>query len=458
VAINRRDLLKLGGVTIGSSMLGQALFPLKVEAEGKPKPRGTARNCIFIALSGCISPPDTWDFKESHTTPKDFDVQKITSDLYLPKALFPNAQEWGPKVAMVRSMHARELVHFTGQYHTQTGRALNLALGKEIPAFGTVIAAELESQRRESDSFPTYVSTSLSKNRVTAIGSGFFGARYAGVDLDPAAVFDVFGSKDSDTMEILARRFRARAQLAQASPVTGPVLGEKGSAFKDFYDTAFSVLNDRRWANVFALSPGDEEYVSDFGRGCLLARNLLAADAGTRFVYVCDNSPWDHHSYIYDRTKASNLYTQCQNFDRNFTKLLTDLEARPGHEAGKTLLDETLVLATSEFGRVPYLNAAEGRDHYGTCYSTLYAGGGVKAGRVIGKTNEDCSEVIDLGWSHKLRPFHDNNVATIYSALGIDYTKSVQNAPSGRAYQYVQTAPVGGSEYQSNEPFDELFA
>ena len=71
-------------------------------------------------------------------------------------------------------MRANELIHFNGQYHTQAGRTLNPAVAREIPAFGSVISFELSSQRRETDTFPTYVSTALTKARAGSIGSGFF--------------------------------------------------------------------------------------------------------------------------------------------------------------------------------------------------------------------------------------------------------------------------------------------
>jgi uncharacterized protein (DUF1501 family) len=120
-------------------------------------------------------------------------------------------------------------------------------------------------------------------------------------------------------------------------------------------------------------------------------------------------------------------------------------------------LDETLVVATSEFGRMPTMNSAAGRDHYNKAFTSLLAGGGVQGHRILGKTNEDCSECIDVGWNHKQQPAIDNLVATIYSALGIDWTKKIENTPSGRAYEYVQTAPLGESNFIPNDPISELF-
>ena len=91
-------------------------------------------------------------------------------------------------------------------------------------------------------------------------------------------------------------------------------------------------------------------------------------------------------------------------------------------------------MAQSEFGRTPGMNPVAGRDHYKGAYAGLYAGGGVAGGRVLGTTDADGSTCLDTGWRHKTQPFMDNTVATIYSALGIDWTKTVTNTPSGRDY------------------------
>jgi len=87
----------------------------------------------------------------------------------------------------------------------------------------------------------------------------------------------------------------------------------------------------------------------------------------------------------------------------------------------------------------------------------LFAGGGVKGGRIIGKTDEQGGYCVEPGWKHKPQPCQDNVVATIYSALGIDWRKTITNTPSGRAYHYVETAPVGAAEFINNDHIEELF-
>ena len=138
-----------------------------------------------------------------------------------------------------------------------------------------------------------------------------------------------------------------------------------------------------------------------------------------------------------------------------FSSLVQDLSTMPGHEPGKTLLDETMICLVHEFGRNPEMNANAGRDHWGPCFANLFMGGGVKPGRVIGKT--DGYKVLDVGWNHKEQPMMDHIVSTIYSALGIDWSKKIVDTPSGRAYEYQQTAPLGGPAFIPLTEIGELF-
>ena len=228
-------------------------------------------------------------------------------------------------------------------------------------------------------------------------------------------------------------------------------MGTQVSPFEVFYDYAYHIVTDPRWSKVFQVSDAERDRYGrgQLGDGLVLAKNLLKADAGTRFVYISEsiggNGPWDFHAAIYDRTKPQNLYTKCLEWDQAFTALLQDLAAAPGHEPGKTLLDETIIVSTGEFGRTPNFNTGLGRDHYDKTFTSLLVGGGIKGQRVIGKTNDDCSACIDNGWNHREQPQIDNLVATIYSALGIDWRKKIENTPSGRAYHYVQSAPIGSN-------------
>ena len=119
------------------------------------------------------------------------------------------------------------------------------------------------------------------------------------------------------------------------------------------------------------------------------------------------------------------------------------------------MLDETMVVLGHEFGRTPEMNLNFGRDHWGASYTDLFIGGGVKPGRVIGKT--EGGKTLDNGWKYKEQPMKDHVTSTIYSALGVDYSKKIANTPSGRAYEYQQTAPLGGPSFIPLAEIEELF-
>jgi len=114
-----------------------------------------------------------------------------------------------------------------------------------------------------------------------------------------------------------------------------------------------------------------------------------------------------------------------------------------------------MVVIGHEFGRTPDMNLNFGRDHWGPAYTDVFIGGGVKPGRMIGRTEGGKS--IDHGWAYKQQPMKDHVTATVYSALGIDYSKKFEKTPSGRAYEYQQTAPLGGPSFIPLTDIAELF-
>src|SRR5262249_5753873 len=135
---------------------------------------------------------------------------------------------------------------------------------------------------------------------------------------------------------------------------------------------------------------------TNFGNSLIIARNLVGARRGTRFVQVTFGG-WDHHSNIYNKN-ANSLYTQMKTFDPAYSALLTDLASAPGSQGG-TLLDETVVVVLGEFGRtVGPLNAQGGRDHF-LRMSVVFAGGGIRGGTVIGATDDAGKDAKDFGWA-----------------------------------------------------------
>jgi len=121
------------------------------------------------------------------------------------------------------------------------------------------------------------------------------------------------------------------------------------------------------------------------------------------------------------------------------------------------MLDKTLVMALGEFGRTPgELTDILGRDHWPNVRCGAFAGAGVKGGRLIGATDDQGGSVTDFGW-HKNRLIYPEDVtATIYSVLGIDWTKKLSGAPSGRDFQYVE--PMSGTDFIGSTEVKELFS
>ncbi|MBI3472182.1 MAG: DUF1501 domain-containing protein [Candidatus Solibacter usitatus] len=457
VVQSRRDLLKLGGLGILAAS-ADAVWPLQLGAsQSKVTPRGTARNVLFYEISGAISHVESFDFKDSAGCPKDLDVRKVPGfsggDLYLPHLLFPKLEKHIDKFAIYRAMLSHEEVHFRGQYYQQTGRQLNLAFAREIPSLGSVIAMELEQRRREHDTFPAYMSFHLEKGAAGALSTGFLPPRFSVVDINPEAA--VKGNAlEKKALDLMEERWRLLRALHEAERPLVSKMGKEMAGYDDFYTTAHRLLSDERWPAAFQISDQDRKRYGNHSVGisAILARNVLAQDAGTHYIHLC-HPGWDHHVQIWDRKASSNHYTLCSELDPTLSSLMEDLSTtRSRTDPSKTLLDETLVVVMSEFGRTPgALNNMAGRDHYNRCYPVLFAGAGVKGGRILARTDKDGAKCLDTGWNHKEQPRMENVAATMFSALGIDWSKEIKNTPSGRAYTYVD--PLGPSGYI---PTDEI--
>lgn len=451
---SRRELLKFGGLGIlGASAEG--VWPLQLQANPtmKVKPRGNARNVIFFELAGALSHVDSFDFKENKSTQADFDVRKTSTGIYVPHALFPRMVNVMDRVAHVRSFVSHEEVHLRGQYYVQAGRQLNVAFAPEIPSIGSVVAAELERRRRETDTFPTYVSFNLTTNQVGALATGFLPPRFSVFDLNPEEALKGM-TLDQKATELLEERWRLLAGLREIQKSRTSSLGRNITGFEDFSVTAKQLLMDPRWPAAFQISEADRKRYGNtsVGLSSILARNILQQDGGTHYIHICHNG-WDHHKSIWDKKAKTNHYILIQEMDPAAASLLEDLGSIPSSASpGKSLLDETLVVIMGEFGRTPGpLNFMAGRDHHKHCFPAMFAGAGVKGGLVLGASDADGAKCIDTGWNRKAQPRIENVVATIYSALGIDWSKEVRNLPSGRTYTYVD--PLGANGWI---PTDEL--
>jgi len=195
--------------------------------------------------------------------------------------------------------------------------------------------------------------------------------------------------------------------------------GVQGSGMAELghmHQKAFEVLHSEASRRAFELERESDALRDNYGRhkfgqSVLLARRLV--EAGARLVQVnwpregkaeVSGSPlWDTH-----RNNASRVRdVLCPQFDRTFATLIADLQSRG-------LLDETLVVVMGEFGRSPKINAAGGRDHWGSCFSVALAGAGIGGGQIIGASDR-------LGGVPISRPVRPPDLAaTIFHLLGLD--------------------------------------
>jgi hypothetical protein len=335
----------------------------------------------------------------------------------------PHLATCADDIALVRSMHTESFNHHPGQLAMNTGVP---TFGR--PSMGAWLTYGLGSVSKD---LPGYVV--LTAGRGTSAGatswtSGFLPTTYQGVLFrskgepvlnlnNPAGLSD---EMERQTIETLARLNRARHER-----VGDPEIKSRISA----YELAFRMQSaaprlldlsgetkqtldmyglDRKEPKIKAARGGGAGEFHAFAKNCLLARRLV--EQGVRFVNLYHAS-WDHHSNL-----DAELGHNCLMADQPVAALIKDLKRRG-------LLESTLVLWMSEFGRTPLgenragYKAVTGRDHHPFAFSLWLAGGGIKGGQVIGKTD-------DIGWNIVEDPIHINDYhATILSLFGLNHLK-----------------------------------
>ena len=449
---SRRRFMQVAGTGLVASWFADVVDPKLLFARTiapNVSLRSTAKSCIFIFLPGAPSQIDTWDLKEGSWTPTDFaPTTYLGGNLRFPQALMPSTATHLDDLVIVRSGLAWAAVHTLGQAWAQIARNPGGATGAIAPHIGAVVSIESQANRAVSDVLPGFIAL----NSGSIPGSGYLAAKYAPFGVTTAATgLPTISHPDG------AARFTDRWNLIHSldqNRTTG-ALGKPSLDMNDFYDQSKALMDAPGINNLFSFSTDDHAKYgsSTFGDSLIVARNLVGARRGTRFVQATLNG-WDHHSGIYDKpgNGVNSLYTQCAMFDPAFGALLGDLKTTPGSVAGKTLLDETMVVVVAEFGRtVGVLNNQAGRDHF-LRISYVFAGGGIRGGRVLGATNAAGDQVSDYGWSGNRDVRPEDVTSTVYSALGIDYTTVRHDDPLNRGFEYVPFAKDG-----TYQPINELF-
>jgi uncharacterized protein (DUF1501 family) len=427
---HRRDFLKAGAL----GCLGISLAELlRAEAQGAIDSKDSGKNAIFLYLPGGQSHHDTWDMKPDS---KDADVRgefkpiaTRVPGLQICEHM-PKLAQQADKYAVLRSVHHTLAAHAPGQQYMRSGNKPSPSI--EYPNHGSVIAKE----HRAPVGIPPYVSLPVARTNGGVETPGYLGVKYSSfaVTSDPnAADFSVraLATPEGLTFDRIEKRIKFMQSLD--TRFRGVELkSQQLEGMDSFYQMAYDILQSSRAREAFDLNRVDsktrERYGrTPFGQACLLARRLV--EVGVRCVAV-DFGSWDTHRDNFKTLKTRLLPT----FDAGVAALLADL-----HDSG--LLDNTVVWCTGEFGRTPKVNSNAGRDHWARAMSMIMAGGGIKGGQVIGKTDDKAAEPTDLPYSP------DDAAASFLHALGIDHHKEY-HTPTGR--------PVMISRH--GNPIRELFA
>lgn len=419
---NRREFLfvgMLGGMGLSLPNMLRAAQKQGRQLGGKA---GQAQSVIQIYLPGGCSAQESWDPRVG--MPIEYrgplgHVQTAIPGVYFSQNL-KNTAKIADRLTVIRSMTHGEAAHERGTHNMFTGYRPSPALS--YPSFGTVISHEFGPRKN----LPPYVCIPNQPNKFA--GTGYLGSAFGPFSLGSDPASGNFSVRDlSLPSGVDTQRFDKRKSMRAAVDDHFSSL-EKSDALDgmdSFYQRAYSLISSEKAREAFAIEKEDNKLRDAYGRNqagqrMILARRLV--EAGVRYVTLTYGS-WDHH----DGIENANNRTM-PDFDKAFATLITDLEQRG-------LLDSTLVMVTSEFGRTPMINKTAGRDHWPKVFSAVLAGGGIKKGFVYGMADptgaepeEDPMDVMSFA-------------KTVYHQVGIDAEKELM-APGDRPIEIVDGGKV----------------
>lgn len=405
---SRRDALRLAtSGALGASLSGW-MPVLAHAAASAPTPAPKRKSCILLYMDGGPSHLDTFDPKGTESGGEFQAIDTATSGIKISEHLPEIAKQMG-KITLLRGMSTAEGAHPRAKHLMHTGYREGVG-GLSYPSMGAIASAEIGNPNLP---IPNFVAIGRSQ------GAGFLGARHAPLIVnDPTK--GVENLRPLVTAGQFDRRFGLLEQMESAFLKDYQV--GSGNDHLTTYQRAVEMIRSKE-AQSFDLSKESSETKAKYGsgrfaQGCLLARRLV--ETGVSFVEV-NLGGWDTHQDNFTRVKA--LSTQ---IDTPIAALLADLKERG-------MLDSTLVIWMGDFGRTPKINSRgekPGRDHYPRAWTSFMAGGGVKGGRVIGKTDEKGGTVVDSPVSAV------DFMGGVCQILGIDASKWYQT-PIGRPIRIV---------------------
>lgn len=407
-----------------SSLLGVGLAPAfsgRLMAAGENASPllqiGTAKRVIYLYMGGGMTHLDTLDVKPGHENQGPVKPINTTGDYQISEYL-PMLAKHGDKMAVINSMNSKTGAHEQARYLAHTSYEMRGTI--KHPALGAWL---LQFQGKLNSKLPgNVVIGSVSRHP----GAGFF----------PQSVGPLMmGAPDRGLQNIKTKmdqsdfEFRTGLSRQLGQEFASRYDHKQIKSYGEAYDDALALMKSED-LKAFDINSEPESVrkaygASQFGQGCLLARRLV--ENNVRFVEVSLGG-WDTHAQNFVRVPE-----RCTDLDRGMATLVSDLEARG-------LLDDTLVVLSTEFGRTPRINQNVGRDHYPKAFSAAIIGGGVKSQK-YGKSDEGGEEVAENLVTHA-----DLN-ATIGYGLGLPLNH-VLYSPSKRPFTVAQ----------NGQPVTKIFA
>ena len=424
----RREFMRVGWLGGVGLSLGQYLN-LQAQAE-QSQMVAKAKSVIHIYLQGGFAHMDSFDPKPD--APAEYRGILSPIPTSIPGTYFSSHMPYSAKIAdkitVVRSMTHTEVDHSRGEHSMFTGYRPSPAL--VYPSMGSVVADQLGVRQ----AMPAYVC-------VPNQGSQFLGSGYLSNSCGPFALGTDPARSNFTVRDLnLAKgvdedRFQRRKDLKNLvdDHFRSQLQDDAVSTMDSLYQRAYDLLSSSEARGAFSLNGESDETKELYGmkpHGPVLrpsagARFLIArrlVEAGARFVTVTYGA-WDTHAFHY-----RSIEPQLPDFDRAFAGLISDLDQRG-------ILDSTLVMVTSEFGRTPKINAGGGRDHWPRVFSIVMAGGGVRRGYIHGASDALAAEPADAPLSV------EDYVTTVYHLLGIDASASLMS-PGDRPQPIVLNGTV----------------
>jgi len=381
-----------------------------------------AKAVIHIFLPGGISAQESFDPKPLAPVEVRGSFKSIPTKLdgVVFNELLPETAQVADKLTIIRSITHGEAAHERGTSEMFTGYKPSPAI--QYPAMGSVVSHELGG----SNDLPPYVCIPSQPNPYA--GSGYLSNAYGPFSLGGDPANEKFSVRDlSLSPEVDHQRFQERQNILAAVDAHFRSLEKSDAldAMDAFYQHAYSLISSQKARESFNLQAEPDAIKDEYGRNdagmrMLMARRLV--EGGVRFVSMVYGG-WDHHVNV-----RAGIEKDLPKFDKAYAALIRDLDRRG-------LLDSTLVMVTSEFGRSPKINKDAGRDHWPRVFSVLLAGGGLKRGTVYGSSDATGSEPDE-------NPLSVEDFAmTIYHQLGIDGSRKLLS-PGNRPIDIVRGGQV----------------